>query len=104
MADGGALDPLREGSAEAVSGWLNGAGAAASPATFEFVLSSSDPDDLTLRQARLLGGADAVIHERGVAPEVLDRARADAVRISIAAGEPAPRREGLVIVLRAPTA
>jgi len=102
LGEGGRLDPLREASAEAVPEWLDEAGCEAGATLHEVVLASDDPDDLTLRQARLLGMADAVIHEHAVAPRVLDRARADAVRIAIAAGEIAPGRQGLVVVLRGP--
>lgn len=45
------------------------------------MLTSNDPEDLTLRTARLLGQADVVVHDAGVAPEILARARADAVRV-----------------------
>ncbi len=48
------------------------------------VLASADPDDLTLRQARLLGAADRIFHRAGVPAAILDRARADAVRIECA--------------------
>ncbi len=102
LAEGGALDPLREESADAVADWLAAGGASARAGLHEFVLSSDDPDDLTLRQARLLGMADVVAHEPGVARQVLVRARADAVRLAIAPGDAAPFREGLIVVLRAP--
>ena len=45
------------------------------------VLVSDDPDDLTLRIARLLGQADRIYHHPDVLPAILDRARADADRI-----------------------
>ena len=80
LAAGGALDPLAEGSADKLEGWLAGADAPAS-GLHEITLTSGDPDDLTLRQARLLGTADAVIAGAGVPPQILDRARADAVRL-----------------------
>ena len=81
--------------------WLEGADPGAEAALHEIVLASQHPDDLTLRQARLLGMADAVIHEQGIAAAVLDRARADAVRLAIMPGEDAPQRQGIVVVLRA---
>src|SRR3546814_7856342 len=43
-------------------------------------LTSTDPDELTLRAARLLAGADRVYHLPDVPPAILDRARADAER------------------------
>ena len=78
LSPGGALDPLA-GHTD-VAGWL--AGAARPAARVEaFVLTSTDPDDLTLRQARALAAADRVYHRADVPPAILDRARADAVRI-----------------------
>ncbi|WP_380788308.1 NAD(P)-dependent oxidoreductase [Sphingomonas sp. R86521] len=44
-------------------------------------LTSRDPDDLTLRQARTLASADRVYHRPDVPAAILDRARADAARI-----------------------
>lgn len=102
LGEGGALDPLSEASAEALPDWLAGDEPVVPAAIHEVLLASHDPDDLTLRQARLLGMADAVVHERAVPPDVLDRARADAARLAIAPGEVAPVRQGLVVVLRAP--
>lgn len=98
LGQGGALDPLRADSADALAGWLDGA--TAQPGRIEeMLLASDDPDDLTLRQARLLGSADLILHDEGVAAAILDRARADAVRRPLAAGaisDPA----GFVIVLK----
>ncbi len=42
-----------------------------------------DPDLLTLRAARELQLADVILHDRLVAPEILDRARRDAERIFV---------------------
>ncbi len=77
---GGPLDPLDGGSGSHVATWLNRDADAAPPALHHIVLSSDDPDDLTLRQARLLAQADSVYHRSGVAPAILNRARADAER------------------------
>ncbi len=56
-----------------------------SDALVAITLRSADPDDLTLRQARLLGQADRVFHRPDVPVAILDRARADAVRVACAA-------------------
>lgn len=48
-------------------------------------LTSTDPDELTSRAARLLAGADRVYHLPDVPPAILDRARADAERIAASA-------------------
>jgi uroporphyrin-III C-methyltransferase/precorrin-2 dehydrogenase/sirohydrochlorin ferrochelatase len=102
LAPGGPLDPLDPDSADRVDAWLAGA-APVESALAEFSLGGPDPEDLTLRQARLLGTADVVIHETGVAEAILLRARADAVRIAIVPAEPAPGGlSGTVVILRQP--
>ena len=90
LAPGGALDPIRA-SADAVPAWLAGVGEAES-ITVTIRLRSPDPDDLTLREARLLGLADRIYVGADVPPAILDRARADAVRIPDASqrGDPGP--------------
>jgi uroporphyrin-III C-methyltransferase/precorrin-2 dehydrogenase/sirohydrochlorin ferrochelatase len=100
LAEGGPLDPLKDTSAGAITAWLGNESAPAADDVVEIFLTSDDPDDLTLRQARLLGSADAVVHEKGIAVAVLDRARADAVRIAIEPGATPPERHGLIVVLR----
>ena len=80
LAEGGALDPLVDHDAGAMERWLGGKGEATAPAIAEIVLRSADPDDLTLREARLLGTADVIRHAADVPPAILIRARADAER------------------------
>lgn len=81
LVPGGPIDPLRDGAVDGVPGWLKGEGAAM-PSRLEVIrLRSGDPDELTLRAARLLGEADRVYHQPAVAAAILDRARADAARI-----------------------
>ena len=80
MAPGGALDPLGHDPATAVARWLAAEGDEAPALREESVhLTSTDPDDLTLRQARLLGEADVIVHAPDVPAAILARARADAV-------------------------
>lgn len=101
LTAGGALDPLAEGSADAVAAWLEEASAGEAGVAV-ISLRSGDPDDLTLREARLLGAADVVVHDSRVAAAVLGRARADALRVvgdAIAPGGPAAR---LTVILKAP--
>lgn len=97
LEPGGPLDPLVEQGSQRVARWLEGQAAppAASPATL--TIASDDPDDLTLRQARLLGRADCILFEPGMAPAILARARADAARFALP-HDPPP--EGLVLILR----
>lgn len=96
LLPGGPLDPLREDSSDRVSAWLEAEGPGA-PETVTLVIASDDPDDLTLRQSRLLGTADCLVIEPGIAPAILDRARADAVRIDWPSDPPVGRH---VLILR----
>ncbi|MGB3806771.1 MAG: NAD(P)-dependent oxidoreductase [Erythrobacter sp.] len=90
LREGGVLDPLDPDAHRRVTEWSDRATAApavegkderapkAGLAMFE--LASDDPEDLTLRQARLLGEADAVCTQGPVPSSILTRARADAQR------------------------
>ena len=100
MDNGGPLDPLGQGGTHAVDAWLAGNAREMAGGVVEIRLASCDPDDLTLRQARLLGSADVLAHEAQVSAEILNRARADAVRKVIGAGELVSAGEGLIVVLR----
>ncbi len=97
LAMGGPLDPLREDAADGIDSWLAGAQDSAGSRMIHLPLDSADPDDLTLRAARLLGEADRIYHDPAVPPAILDRARADAVRI--AAAPPGDPGEGLSLWL-----
>lgn len=84
LAGGGALDPLADHEAPDVAL----AKALGDPLLLDdridrLVVTSADPDDLTLRAARLLASADRIYHQPGIPPAILDRARADAERIAI---------------------
>lgn len=98
FAEGGAIDPFVENAADAVPGWIAGAADARAGGLVSIRLVSADPEDLTLRAARLLGEADRVYHAPDVPPAILDRARADAVRIA-ALNPPADPGEGLSLWL-----
>ncbi len=82
LGQGGPLDPL--GTAD-VGAWLAAAREAPAGALLCIALTSADPDDLTLRWARALAAADRVYHRPDVPAAILDRARADAIRIASAA-------------------
>lgn len=97
LTEGGALDPLAPDSAERVAVWLAGTADAGGPLTLEFTLTSADPDDLTLRQARALGIADTVLHDPAIPKAILTRARADAVRRVL---PDEPPSEGMTVILR----
>lgn len=81
LREGGTLDALQSVSAERVGEWLDGDQRVEASRKETFTLSSDDPEDLTLKQARLLGEADVVCADPGVPAQILARARADAVRI-----------------------
>ena len=99
LAEGAVLDPLNDQSAAALAGWLASASDRA-PAVHEFIAASDDPDDLTLRQARWLGTADLVLHDPAITAAILNRARADAVRRTLPAGEAAIVHPGVVVIIR----
>jgi uroporphyrin-III C-methyltransferase/precorrin-2 dehydrogenase/sirohydrochlorin ferrochelatase len=99
LGGGGPADPMREFDPERFAVWLGGESAALDrDVRVEFTVPGDDPDALTLRQARWLAGADLVIHDAQVAPEILALARADAVRSTI--DRPAPAVPGLTVVIR----
>jgi uroporphyrin-III C-methyltransferase / precorrin-2 dehydrogenase / sirohydrochlorin ferrochelatase len=98
LEEAGMLDPLAERKDGAVDAWLESPAARRHSGLIEIDLTSLDPDDLTLRQARLLGQADHIFHDQSMPDSILNRARADAARHS---GKPAdPLPSGLVLHLR----
>lgn len=97
---GGALDPMRDADASAVANWLVSEPQETRNGLIEIALFSDDPDDLTLRTARLLGEADYIYHDIAVPATLLNRARADAVRHVGAPPEILPA--GLSLYLRLP--
>ena len=97
LAEGGPLDPLRATGQDAVASWLTSDTALTTGRTIEVIITSDDPDDLTVRAARLLGSADVIVHDELVPAPILARARADAVRVIGQA--PAPAGSQLVVIL-----
>lgn len=95
LSPGGPLDPLRDHDAidvGAAVGDISGAGT-----IIVLSVASDDPDNLTLREARMLANADRVYHDADVGAAIVDRARADATRI--VGRPPALPEPGLTIVL-----
>jgi uroporphyrin-III C-methyltransferase/precorrin-2 dehydrogenase/sirohydrochlorin ferrochelatase len=78
LSAGGALDPLKTD--HDVASWLK-SDAMTADRIITIFLRSTDPDDLTLKQARLLGEADRVYASPDVPLQILVRARADAARM-----------------------
>ena len=99
LAEKGALDPLaeHEEEARAIRAALAPDGSAAATLA-RVTLASPEPDELTVRAARLLGQADRIYHPADLPAALLDRARADAERIVGPA--PAAPEPGLTVELR----
>lgn len=100
LREGGPLDPMATHDEDAVARWLESESADAERGRYEILLRSDDPDDLTLREARWLGGADVVVHDPDVPESILVRARADAVRVPSEENGPALAPDALVIAIR----
>lgn len=99
---GGALDVLSEGSEANIETWLAMPFAKDLSEVEDMLLTSPEPDDLTLRQARLLGRADQIFASDDVPQGVLNRARADAERFSLALWDEKPAK-GLTVRIRMKT-
>jgi uroporphyrin-III C-methyltransferase/precorrin-2 dehydrogenase/sirohydrochlorin ferrochelatase len=99
LAPGGPLDPLGNPADDAVGNWLAGGVDGISAGVREIAIASPDPDDLTLRQVRLLGSADLVLHPHDMPSAILARARADAAFQAQDAGSDIPEAEGVTVRL-----
>lgn len=86
LGPAGPLDPM-SADPHAVPRWLAVDAVTPTDQVVRITLQSADPEDLTLRTARLLAQADTIAHRPDVPATILNRARADAVRI---AGDDAP--------------
>jgi len=113
LLPGGAFDPLDPASAQRARAWFEGDAPLHANGVegdgvgvYTIALTSADPDDLTIRQARWLGLADTIVLDGAVPEAILDRARADAARLPIEAFDDQPEAattpDRLVVVLRAP--
>lgn len=100
LAEGGPLDPLDEGSADRVDAWLSESSPGPSGRVHTITLGSDDPEELTVRDARLLGMADRLVIDSDVPPQILARARADAERRIVAEDENVADTDGLTVILR----
>ena len=85
LMSGGIADPLRADADMTIAAWLEGNVGLSADRLVPIRLRSGDPDDLTLREARLLGHADTLYHRKDVPAAILDRARADAMRVCCSA-------------------
>jgi uroporphyrin-III C-methyltransferase / precorrin-2 dehydrogenase / sirohydrochlorin ferrochelatase len=80
LSEAGILDPLSDIDEPAISDWLSQSNSKRPDGVIELNLTSSEPDDLTLRQARLLGQADHIFFGPDIPIAIVNRARADATR------------------------
>ncbi|MEP2101267.1 MAG: siroheme synthase [Parasphingorhabdus sp.] len=96
---GGTLDPFTDHDGEAIDLWLEDPAAGNPTGVIALKLHSADPDDLTIKQARLLGQADAIYAQSNVPEAILTRARADAERFDLEAFD-ATQVTGLTLVIR----
>lgn len=99
---GGPLDVLTDRTGADVETWLAMPHAQGLSAVVELELTSTDPDELTIRQARLLGQADQIFAADDVPAALLDRARADAERFSLSLWDEQPVT-GLTLRIRMKT-
>ncbi len=80
LAPGGILDPLNPDGADRIDTWLEMGGSTSVSGVQMVDLHSTDPEDLSLRAARLLGQADHIYIDGPIGTDLVNRARADAVR------------------------
>ena len=99
LGEGGVLDPFAGVFAGVgdVATWVAGDTIIIPDRVETLVLTSADPDDLTLRQARQLASASNIYHAPDVPAAILDRARADANRI--AGSAPETSGTGLTLII-----
>jgi len=102
LAEGGMLDPLDPQAHTRVPAWIADTEQPRAGELVELTLTSADPDDLTVRQTRLLGEADVLLIDGDVPDAILARARADAARRAWDGSEPefVPETSGLALLLR----
>ncbi len=96
---GGPLDVMVEHDTEDVQNWLEHPDLELASEVIDMELSSSDPDDLTLRQARWLAQADQIFAASDVPARILDRARADTERYALSLWDEQPV-DGLALRIR----
>ncbi|MXP24484.1 siroheme synthase [Altererythrobacter indicus] len=101
LGQGGMLDVLDEKSAANFADWIGGRAPQSAQGKVVLYITSDDPEELTLRQFRLMGSADLILYEEGVSSAILDRARADAERIRLGDSEvPKGTQKGLTLILK----
>lgn len=98
----GPLDVMIDHAVGDVDMWLEQPHTQARSQVIDLELTSADPDDLTLRQARWLAQADQIFASSDVPDQLLDRARADAERFALSLWDEQPTK-GLALRMRMKT-
>ncbi|MDZ7587707.1 MAG: bifunctional precorrin-2 dehydrogenase/sirohydrochlorin ferrochelatase [Parasphingorhabdus sp.] len=98
LAEGGPLDVLRPFSPDQMDDWLSADAAATQAETVELAFSSADPDEMSLRAARLLSRADRIHVAADFPAGLLARVRADALHLPLT--DTPPATDGLTLILR----
>lgn len=96
---GGPLDIFSERAESNVDTWLAMPFVEDKSEVVDMLLTSANPDDLTIGQARLLGQADQIYVNDDVPSVLLDRARADAERFNLSIWDERPT-VGLTLRIR----
>lgn len=94
----GPLDPFHDAASDAVADWLTAPDTESTSRLVTIRLRSDDPDDLSLREARLLGQADTVFHAPDIPAAILARIRADSARV-VAHSTPQTPPDGLSLYI-----
>jgi uroporphyrin-III C-methyltransferase / precorrin-2 dehydrogenase / sirohydrochlorin ferrochelatase len=95
----GPLDLMKRFNLPSLVAWLDAPDVPAPQGLRTLLILTDDPDGLTLEQARLLGQADTLYHSPMISPDILARARADAVQIESNGELPDPPPPGLTLSL-----
>jgi uroporphyrin-III C-methyltransferase / precorrin-2 dehydrogenase / sirohydrochlorin ferrochelatase len=99
LAQGAPLDPLSDiQNADVIIDAALAQSMPNLPEPIDIWIESEDPDDLRLRDLRALQSADILIVDPDVAPNILDRARRDAVRVAAGASLDTPT--GIIVRVR----
>lgn len=99
LTEGGPLDPLTGAGPDEVAAWLSADRDEPARSSRIELGVPDDPGELTMRHLQLLGAADTILFDPSIAPEVLNRARADAERYPLGQ-EPYADAPGLTLILR----
>jgi uroporphyrin-III C-methyltransferase/precorrin-2 dehydrogenase/sirohydrochlorin ferrochelatase len=98
LDEGGTLDPFHDLPSDSLEKWLSSKTTAPADRVMTLWFTCADPEEMTLRQARLLGQADTLVHAADFPAALLARARADAARLID--GLPTPPPPGLTLQLK----